>query len=97
MNLPREIFDEFALGKSVLPRLKSVVWSQLITEYFQLKRLGKFTHSEYTYSCQWVSFTQYFCVNLLTIMGHYGYNADLLSILSSVYSAFLLCKSGEGR
>ena len=52
MNLPREIFDEFALGKSVLPRLKSVVWSQLINEYFQLKRLGKFTHSEYTYASE---------------------------------------------
>ena len=33
MNLPREIFDEFALGKSVLPRLKSVVRPQLIGEY----------------------------------------------------------------
>ena len=34
-----------------------------------------------------VTFTQYFCLSLLTKMGHYGCN-DLLSILSSVYSAF---------
>ena len=37
MNLPWEIFDEFALGKSVLPRWKSVVWPQLSLAYEEVR------------------------------------------------------------
>ena len=38
MNLPLEIFDELALGKSVLPMQKSEVWPQQIFVEYSFSR-----------------------------------------------------------
>ena len=52
MNLPREIFDEFALGKSVLPRYKSVysVTTAIVYKFWLLQPSPPCSGLQYSFS-----------------------------------------------